>query len=121
MDTVLDLSCACGTCEQYFAEVKSELDLQRLPSGKCYVNELFFQLGILVNNMLRGIGSGIISGGAGGLRPATRRRLRTVIQNLMYLCGSEVRHARSPEIIEKVHSRYFWEFGIFFSDTNAAI
>ena len=38
-----------GTCEQYFAELKSELDLERLPSGKFSVNELFFQLGVLVN------------------------------------------------------------------------
>jgi hypothetical protein len=46
-----------GTCEQYFAEIKSELDLERLPSGKFCVNELFFQLGMFVNNMLRRIQS----------------------------------------------------------------
>ena len=93
-DTVLELYRARGTCEQYFAEIKSELDLERLPSGKFCVNELFFQLGMFVNNMLRVIGSGILSGNPGGLRQATRRRLRTVMQNMMYLCGRVVRHAR---------------------------
>jgi len=101
-DAVLGLYRARGTCEQYFAEIKSELDLERLPSGKFSVNELFFQLGMFVNNMLRVIGSGILSGKAGGLRPATRRRLRTVMQNLMYLCGRVVRHAR--KVVLKVKS-----------------
>jgi hypothetical protein len=40
-----------GTCEQYFAEIKSELDLERLPSGKFCANELFSQLGMFVNNL----------------------------------------------------------------------
>jgi hypothetical protein len=42
-----------GTCEQYFAEIKRELDLERLPSGKFVVNEFIFQLGMFVINMLR--------------------------------------------------------------------
>jgi hypothetical protein len=99
---VLELYRARGTCEQYFAEIKSELDLERLPSGKFCVNELFFQLGMFVNNMLRVIGRGIFSDAVGGLRQATRRRLRTVMQNLMYLCGRVVRHAR--RVVLKVKS-----------------
>jgi hypothetical protein len=101
-NAVLQMYSARGTCEQYFTEIKSELDLERLPSGKFSVNALFFQLGMFVNNMLRVIGSGILSNNVGGLRQATRRRLRTVMQNLMYLCGRIVRHARS--IVVKVKS-----------------
>jgi hypothetical protein len=48
-----------GTCEQYFTEIKSELDLERLPSGKFCGNELFFQLGMFVNNMLLIMGKGL--------------------------------------------------------------
>jgi hypothetical protein len=93
-EKVLELYRARGTCEQYFAEIKSELDLERLPSGKFSANELFFQLGMFVNNMLRVVGANILSCKAGGLRRATRRRLRTVMQNVMYLCGRVVKHAR---------------------------
>jgi len=91
-----------GTCEQYFAELKSELDLERLPSGKFSVNELFFQLGVLVNNMLRVLGESLIESGVIGLKKATRRRLRTIMQGMMYLCGRLVRHAR--RIVLKVVS-----------------
>jgi IS4 transposase len=83
-----------GTCEQYFAEIKSELDLERLPSGKFAVNDLFFQLGMFVNNMLRVMGQSLLGSGLMKMKQATRRRLRTVMQNLMYMCGRIVRHAR---------------------------
>jgi hypothetical protein len=83
-----------GTCEQYFAEIKSELDLERLPSGKFCVNELFFQLGMFVNNMLRVMGQSLLGPGIVNMKKATRRRLRTVMQNLMYMCCRVVRHAR---------------------------
>ena len=91
-----------GTCEQYFAELKSELDLERLPSGKYAVNELYFQLGVLVNNMLRVIGESLLDSGIIGLKKATRRRLRTVMQGVMYLCGRLVHHAR--RVVVKVLS-----------------
>ena len=83
-----------GTCEQYFAELKSELDLERLPSGKFAVNELYFQLGAFVSNMLRVMGTVLLSNERLGVKPATRRRLRTVMQGLMYLCGRVVNHSR---------------------------
>jgi hypothetical protein len=79
-----------GTCEQYFAEIKSELDLERLPSGKFAVNEFIFQLGMFVMNMLRVIGQSLLDPSIQKMRKATRRRLRTVIQNLMYLSGRMV-------------------------------
>lgn len=91
-----------GTCEQYFAELKSELDLERLPSGKFSVNELFFQLGVLVNNMLRVLGESLLDSGIIGLKKATRRRLRTIMQGMMYLGGRFVRHAR--RVVVKVVS-----------------
>jgi len=84
-----------GTCEQYFAEIKSELDLERLPSGKFSVNELYFGLGALVTNMLRVMGEALLDTGIIGLKKATRRRLRTIMQGMMYLCGRLVSHARS--------------------------
>lgn len=42
-----------GTSEQFHSELKGELDLERLPSGKFKTNELMFQLGCLAFNLLR--------------------------------------------------------------------
>jgi hypothetical protein len=79
-----------GTCEQYFAEIKSELDLERLPSGKFVVNELFFQLGMFVMNMLRVIGLSLLGSSKQTMMKAMRQRLRTVIQNIMYLSNKVI-------------------------------
>lgn len=91
-----------GTCEQYFAELKSKLDMERVPSGKFSVNELFIQLGVLVNNMLRVLGESLLDSGVIGLKRAPRRQLRTIMQGMMYLGGWFVRHAR--RVVVKVVS-----------------
>ena len=93
-DDVLRLYRERGTSEQYHAEFKSEMDMERLPSGKFQVNELFLQLGALVYNMLRVMGGDLVVANTLGLKPATRRRLRTVIQGLIHVSGKLVQHAR---------------------------
>jgi hypothetical protein len=42
-----------GTSEQYHAEFKSDMDMERLPSGNFRVNSAFLLLGMLVYNMPR--------------------------------------------------------------------
>ena len=73
-----------GTSEQFHAELKGELDLERLPSGKFKTNELVFQLGCLAFNLLRILG---IKGKAvfQHRNPSKRRRMKTVIQELILL------------------------------------
>lgn len=83
-----------GTSEQYFAELKGELDLERLPSGKFCVNELYFLVGALVNNLLRVLGLGLLVADTVKVKKVSRRRIRTVLQGFMYLCGRMVCHAR---------------------------
>lgn len=83
-----------GTCEQYISELKTDLDLERLPSGKFDVNKIYFQLGIFANNILRIIGESLIPNTLVKLGKATRRRIRTILQGIMYMCGKLVRHAR---------------------------
>ncbi len=72
------------------------------PVSKLSHHELFFQLGALVNNMLRVVGEALLDTGIIGLKKATRRRLRTVMQGIMYLCGRLVQHAR--RVVVKVIS-----------------
>ena len=73
-----------GTSEQFHSELKGELDLERLPSGKFKTNELVFQLGCLAYNLLRVLA---IKGKAvfRHRNPSKRRRLKTVIQELILL------------------------------------
>jgi hypothetical protein len=85
-----------ATMEQFHSEIKSELDLERLPSGKFATNSLVLHIGMLAYNLLRLIGQESLNAATQPLRKKVkRRRLRTVIQNLMTLATRVVHHARS--------------------------
>lgn len=82
-----------ATSEQYHSELKTDLDLERLPSGKFATNALVMSLGAFAFNILRAIGQIGLLGQYGKLRhPAMRRRLRTVMQELLYVAARVVRH-----------------------------
>ena len=84
-----------GTSEQFHSEIKSELDLERLPSGKFETNNLVLHLGLAAYNILRFIGQESLKVADSPLRKKVqRRRIRTVIQNLITLASRLVYHAR---------------------------
>lgn len=98
---VIALYHAHGTSEQFHSEIKTDLDLERLPSGKFATNATMLSLGLVAYNLLRLCGQQ-------GLKerrrlPAEqqaplpkkvlRRRLRSVIQDLMYLAAKLTWHA----------------------------
>ena len=71
------------------------MDLERLPSGKFANNALILELGMSAYNILRMIGQGTIGGRAPRQkRDVKRRRLRTVISNLILMAGHITMHAR---------------------------
>ena len=73
-----------GTSEQYHSEFKTDLDLERLPSSKLRTNRLTMELGGLIYNILRWLGlNGLLGEDAPMRHPAKRRRLRTVMQELI--------------------------------------
>jgi hypothetical protein len=51
-----------GTSEQFHSEMKSELDLERLPSGKFVTNTLILEMGVLAYNVLRLMGQVSLKG-----------------------------------------------------------
>jgi hypothetical protein len=51
--TVLELYRQHGTSEQFHSEIKSDMDLERLPSGKFATNALVLLLGQVAYNILR--------------------------------------------------------------------
>ena len=94
-EEIIRLYHAHGECEQFHSEVKTDMDLERLPSGKFATNALILELGMIAYNILRMIGQGTIGERAPRQkRNVKRRRLRTVIGNLIMLAGYVTMHAR---------------------------
>lgn len=84
-----------GTSEQYHSEFKTDLDIERLPSGKFATNALVLTCAMFAYNILRWLGQNGLTGDDAPLRhPAKRRRIRTVMQELMYLAGRMVQTGR---------------------------
>jgi len=92
---VIELYHDHGTSEQFHSEIKTDLDLERLPAGKFATNDLVLRAGIFAYNLLRIIGQESLQVPDAPIRnQVKRRRLRTVIQNMIYLAARLVRHAR---------------------------
>jgi hypothetical protein len=88
-----------GTHEQFHSEIKTDLDLERLPSGKFGTNDLVMALAMLSYNLLRHMGQGaLLAPDAPPRHPAKRRRLKTVIQELILLAGRLTEHARQSAL-----------------------
>ena len=65
-----------GTSEQFHSEFKTDLDIERLPSGKFDTNDLVLAFGVFAYNILRFIGLIGLTGEVAPLRhPAKRRPL----------------------------------------------
>lgn len=94
-DTLIALYELHGTHEQFHSEFKTDLDLERLPSGKFDTNALVLSLAAVTYNILRLVGQQALLKNAAPVRhPAKRRRLRTVMQELMQVAAQLVTHAR---------------------------
>ena len=111
-ETVIRLYHNHGTSEQFHSELKSDLGIERLASGKFKTNALLLQLAMLSFNCLRIIGQSSLK--MTKLLPrrfnVVRRRLKSVMQDLIYIACKRVRHAGS--IILKLGERNPW-FDIF--------
>ena len=84
-----------GTHEQFHSEIKTDLDLERLPSGKFDTNDAVLHLGGFAYNCLRLLGQLGFGGKITPLRhPAKRRRIRTVLQEIMCRAAKVAWHAR---------------------------
>jgi hypothetical protein len=93
-EQVIALYCDHATHEQFHSEFKSDMDLQRLPSGKFDTNYLVCQLAAVAMNLLRLIGQHTLNEPDAPVRhKAKRRRIKTVMQELMFKAARMVRHA----------------------------
>lgn len=105
---VIELYRDHGTSEQFHSEIKTDLDLERLPAGKFATNDLILRAGLFAYNLLRIIGQESIQEPDAPIRNnVKRRRLRTVIQNMIYLASRLVRHARKLKFQFGSYSPWF--------------
>lgn len=86
-----------GTCEQFHSELKSDIGLERLPSGRFATNQRVMFLSLLAFNLLRIIGQETLDYKGHPIKNAhriQRRRLSSTIRDLIYLATRLIRHAR---------------------------
>lgn len=107
---IIDLYADHGTHEQFHSEFKTDMDLTRLPSGKFDTNYLVCALAAVAMNLLRLVGQHTLHHSDSPMRHnAQRRRIRTVMQELMFKAGRMLRHARQ------------WALGLGANDSGFAV
>lgn len=95
VDQIVKLYQGHGTHEQFHSEFKTDLDLERLPSGKFATNDLVLSLAMLAFNILRAIGQAtLISPDSPVRHAAKRRRIKTVMQEIIGIAARVIQHAR---------------------------
>jgi hypothetical protein len=107
-ETIIELYHAHGTSEQFHSELKSDMDVERLPSGKFLTNSLVLKSAMLAFNVLRKMGSDLLSvpGDLPVKLDVTRRRIKSVIQNLVNVAGKLVK--TGGRVILKIGRRCPW-------------
>ncbi len=116
-ETIIALYAEHGTSEQYHSEFKTDLDIERLPSGKFATNALILACAQLAYNILRYIGqNGLLGPDAPPRHRAKRLSLRTVMQELMYLAARLIHTARRIKLafgfgcpVVPIFRRLYWQ------------
>lgn len=98
-----------ATSEQFHSELKSDMGIERLPSGKFATNALILNVGALAYNCLRMLGQRALR--MKKLLPRSfnvaRRRLRSVMQDLIHIACKVVSHANSTILKFGRHCPWF--------------
>jgi hypothetical protein len=99
-ETVINLYHDHGTSEQFHSELKTDMNIERLPSGKFAVNAILLKLAMLSFNILRFIGQTALSFSESlpYETSSKRKRLRKVIDDLIRVAVKIVQHARQTLI-----------------------
>jgi hypothetical protein len=100
-EKVIELYHGHATSEQFHAELKHDMDVERLPSGKFAVNRIVLAVAMNAFNALRLLGQKSLEGT--GQKKLKRRRLGKVIRDLICVAGKLVRHGR--ELIFKINEK----------------
>lgn len=56
VEDIIETYHMCGTCEQFHSEIKTDMNIERMPSGKFATNDLLLHIAMFTYNLLRMIG-----------------------------------------------------------------
>ena len=90
-EKVIELYHDHATSEQFHSELKHDLGVERLPSGKLFVNKILLAIAMNAYNALRLIGQDSIKNKI--KNKFKRKRIGTVIRDLICVAGKLVNHA----------------------------
>ncbi len=115
-ETVIDLYHNHGLSEQFHSELKSDMNVEKFPSGKMAVNSLVLHIAMIAFNTLRFIGQQAL--GLKDLLPykhkGRRKRLRKVIDDLIRISCKLVHHANQWKIRLWEHDPWYPVFSKLF-------
>lgn len=97
-EEIIELYYLHATSEQFHSEIKTDMDIERLPSGKFSTNEIVLGIGGMVYNILRLIGQINCRLETSKKRAIERKRIKTVIKDMIMLASKLVKHARKKII-----------------------
>jgi hypothetical protein len=110
-----------ATHKQFHAEFKSDMDLNRLPSGKFATNQLVCSLAAVAMSLLRIVGQHTLHESDSPLpKTALRRRIKTVMQEMMFKAARIISHARGCVLGISVSDSGFAVFERAFGKMKAA-
>lgn len=104
-EEIIELYHMHATSEQFHSEIKTDMDIERLPSGKFCTNEIVLGLGGITYNILRLIGQINCKLETSKKRAIERKRIKTVIKDMIMLASKLVKHARKKII--KIYKEEF--------------
>jgi hypothetical protein len=90
-----------ATSEQFHSELKHDMDVERLPSGKFAVNKIILAIAMNAYNTLRFLGQKSLE--TESKKHVKRKRLGKVIRGLICVAGKLVKHGR--ELIFKMNEQ----------------
>jgi len=111
-EQVIALYAEHGTHEQFHSEFKTDMDLERLPSGRFDTNYLVCTLAAVAMNLLRLVGQHTLHEPDAPVRHSAQRRrirIRTVMQEIMFKAARVIHHAKR------------WVLGLGQNDTAFAV
>lgn len=86
VESIIELYKDHATSEQFHSEYKTELDIEKLPSGKFLTNELILSLSQITFNIIRFIGHNVLASDHYPIkRKVSRVKIRTVLKKIIGL------------------------------------
>lgn len=117
--TIIDLYKDHATSEQFHSEFKSELDIQKMPSGKFLTNELILSLAQVTYNIIRFIGEYALDSNSFPLkRNVSRLKIRTVINKIMRLPAKFIIKNKIPTLKIPQANPFSTVFNWIYINTN---